>query len=122
MSRWVKKPQSGAEWKSEELFRTYASINKIDVVTSQALLCLTCGKRFIDIKGACSLCGSKNFCRPDFFVRGEFPLFVNGNIHEEKQEIEDRDLEQENRMIDAGVPFMRITEKQLRTALAMYKK
>lgn len=115
MSRFIKKPTG--EWRSEELFRMFASMNKIDIVQSQPMICLTCGSMPArDIGGKCMVCGAQDFVKPDFLVRGLFPVFANGSIHE-KERVSDKDYENHKALVNRGRLPIFVTVEQLKKAL-----
>lgn len=119
INRFIRKPTSGGEWKSEELFRMYCSMNKIDIIQSQPLICLTCGSMPArDTGGKCMVCGAQDFAKPDFIVRGAFPVFVDGEIHDLKQKIQDRDMEQDKALINRGRLPIRVRSEDLKNAMA----
>ena len=122
MSRFVKKPTQGAEWKSETNFRLWARANKIDIIRGQPLICMACGIiNSDDMNGRCYICCSKTFIKADFQIGENNVLFVDGSIHD-KGKVEEHDIETDKQLIMLGVLPTRIKSEYIDRALAAYKK
>jgi len=63
------------------------------------------------------VCGSSTFLKADFAVRGMFPLFAQGSIHEEKLKVEERDMENYRKMVNRGLIPMYLTTDMLKKAI-----
>lgn len=120
-NHFIRKPQQGGEWKSETGFRLWASVNKIDVIRGQPLICLTCGIiNAEDCNGKCVGCGARNFIRADFQTGKRSVVFVDGDIHS-KGKIEEKDIEIDKQLIMLGIIPARIKTEYIEKALAAVK-
>ena len=118
MSHFIKKPSDSGEWGSETLFRQYCMFNKIEVVSSQQLICKTCGSfPASDTGGKCVVCGASDFTKADFAVRGLFPVFVQGDIHDAKLKVEERDAENYEALVNRGILPIYVTSRMLKRAI-----
>ena len=69
-----------------------------------------------DVGGKCVVCGASDFTRADFLIRGVFPAFAQGDIHN-KLKVEERDMENQEALINRGRPPIYLTTAQLRKAI-----